>query len=43
MLIDTYSQEGKKIGQTRLPKEIFDKVMTFKNYGRKCYRGGKIN
>ncbi|MBZ9569343.1 50S ribosomal protein L4 [Patescibacteria group bacterium] len=24
MLIDTYNQDGKKIGQTRLPKEIFD-------------------
>jgi large subunit ribosomal protein L4 len=24
MLIDTYNQDGKKIGQTRLPPEIFD-------------------
>jgi large subunit ribosomal protein L4 len=24
MLVDTYNQEGKKIGQVRLPKEIFD-------------------
>jgi large subunit ribosomal protein L4 len=24
MLVDTYNQEGKKTGQTRLPKEIFD-------------------
>ncbi|MDI6591665.1 MAG: 50S ribosomal protein L4 [Patescibacteria group bacterium] len=24
MLVDTYNQEGKKMGQTRLPKEIFD-------------------
>lgn len=24
MLVDTYSQDGKKIGQTRLPKEIFE-------------------
>jgi len=24
MLVDTYNKEGKKIGQTRLPKEIFE-------------------
>ena len=24
MLVDTYNQEGKKMGQTRLPSEIFD-------------------
>jgi len=27
MKIDTYNQEGKKIGQSDLPKEVFEKEL----------------